>query len=155
MANWRNKAFRALRLPLRWALGAIFIYAAWLKLRAPWQLFAMSVASYGLLPHWAVIFVARTLPSAELLIGLLLIAGRFLRPAAVAATLLLLFFFVVMVRSYARGLAIDCGCFGGGDPISVRTLMRDGALLVGSLILTAITFSGRALAAAGLQPRKR
>jgi uncharacterized membrane protein YphA (DoxX/SURF4 family) len=115
----------------------------------------MSVAAYGLLPHRAVIVVARTLPWAELLIGLLLLTGRFLRLAAIASTLLLLFFFVVMVRSYASGLAIDCGCFGGGDPISVRTLVRDGALLVGSLVLTAITFRGWVLACTGLQPRKR
>lgn len=155
MLNWRNRGFRALPLLLRFAFGAVFVYAAWLKLRAPWQLFAMSVDAYQLLPHWAVIVVARTLPWTELLIGLLLFAGRLLRLAATAASLLLLFFFVVMVRAYASGLAIDCGCFGGGDPISVRTLVRDGALLVGSLILTAITFKGWVLACVGLPPRTR
>ncbi len=153
MANWRIRAFRALPLVLRLALGAVFVYAAWLKLRAPWQLFAMSVDAYGLLPHWAVVAVARTLPWVELLIGSLLIAGRFLRVATPAASFLLLFFFVAMVRSYASGLSIDCGCFGGGDPISLRTLARDGSLLLGSLLLTAITLRGRP--SAWLPPRTR
>jgi uncharacterized membrane protein YphA (DoxX/SURF4 family) len=127
--------FRALLLLLRLGLGAVFVYAAWTKLRAPWPVFAMAVDAYKLLPHWAVIFVARTLPWAELLIGVLLLAGRFLRLAAAAASLLLLSLFAIMLRSYASGLQIDCGCFGPGDTISIRTLLRDGALLAASLSL--------------------
>jgi uncharacterized membrane protein YphA (DoxX/SURF4 family) len=125
---------------LRLALGAVFVYAAWTKLRVPWQLFAMQVDAYRLLPQWAVVFVARTLPWAELLIGLLLIAGRFLRLSSAAASLLLLSFFAMMVRTYASGLQIDCGCFGPGDTISIRTLLRDGALLAASLALAAMAF---------------
>jgi uncharacterized membrane protein YphA (DoxX/SURF4 family) len=132
--------FRAIFLLLRLALGAVFVYAAWTKLRAPWQLFAMQVDAYRLLPQWAVVFVARTLPWAELLIGLLLIAGRFLRLASVAGSLLLLSFFAMMVRTYASGMQIDCGCFGPGDTISIRTLLRDGALLAASLTLAAMAF---------------
>lgn len=131
--------FRTFFLLLRLALGAMFVYAAWTKLRAPWQLFAMSVDAYGLLPHWAVVFVARTLPWGELLIGLLLLAGRFLRLAAAAGSLLLLSLFVVMLRTYASGLQIDCGCFGPGDVISIRTLLRDGSLLAASLSLAGMT----------------
>ena len=43
------------------------------------MLFAMTVDAYGMLPQWAVILVARTLPWAELLLGLLLIAGKWMR----------------------------------------------------------------------------
>jgi uncharacterized membrane protein YphA (DoxX/SURF4 family) len=107
------------------------------------------------LPHWAVVTVARTLPWAELLLGSLLIAGRFLRVATVAASFLLLLFFIAMVRSYASGLSIDCGCFGGGDPISARTLARDGGFLLGSFLLTAITLRRRASARVGPAPRTR
>ena len=45
-----NKALRWIAFWLRVALGAIFVYAAWVKLRLPWQLFAMSIDSYQLLP---------------------------------------------------------------------------------------------------------
>ena len=71
----RSNALRVAALLLRIALGAVFVYAAWLKLRDPWQMFAMSIDSYQLLPMWAVRVVARTLPWVELLLGMLLIAG--------------------------------------------------------------------------------
>lgn len=131
---------RWLRLFLRLALGAIFVYAAWLKLRDPWQVFANSVANYGLLPMWAVKLVARALPWAEMLVGLLLILGRFLRVSSIAASALLLGFFAIMVRTYASGIQIECGCFGPGDIISMRSLARDGSLLLASLGLAGMAF---------------
>jgi uncharacterized membrane protein YphA (DoxX/SURF4 family) len=142
-----SRVFRASVLALRVALGAVFLYAAWTKLRQPWELFAMSIDAYKVLPDWAVVVVARTLPWAELLIGLALMAGRWLRVSGGAASLLLLGFFVLMVRTYAKGMQIDCGCFGLGDPISARTLARDGTLLAGCLFLTWTSFRDRRKAA--------
>ena len=142
-----SRVFRAVVLALRVALGAVFVYAAWTKLRQPWELFAMSIDAYKVLPYGAVVLVARTLPWAELLIGLALMAGRWLKVSTAAASLLLLGFFVLMVRTYAKGMRIDCGCFGLGDPISARTLLRDGSLLAGYLFLTWTGFRGRPKAA--------
>ncbi len=122
------------------ALGAVFLYAAYTKLRQPWMLFAFSVNSYQLLPEWAVVAVARTLPWVELLLGLLLLSGYQLRYVAAAATAVLLLFFAVMVRAYVRGQGIDCGCFGLGEKLGVRTLLRDGLLLAFSLALTFAAF---------------
>jgi uncharacterized membrane protein YphA (DoxX/SURF4 family) len=136
MARW-------LRLFLRLALGAVFVYAAWTKLRAPWQLFAMAVDAYGLLPLWAVTVVARALPWAELLLGLLLISGWFLRTASLAASALLLGLFAILVRTYASGIQIECGCFGPGDAISIRSLARDGSLLLASLVLAGMALWNR------------
>ena len=138
-----SRVFRAVVLVLRVALGAVFAYAAWIKLRQPWELFAMSIDAYKLLPYWAVVVVARTLPWAELAIGLVLMVGCWLRVSAGAASLLLLVFFVLMVRTYLKRMQIDCGCFGLGDAISVRTLVRDGTLLAGSLFLTWMSFPDR------------
>ena len=138
-----SRVFRAVVLVLRVALGAVFAYAAWIKLRQPWELFAMSISDYGVLPDWAVRVVARTLPWAEMVIGLALMAGRWLRVSAAAASLLLLVFFGLMVRAYATGMEINCGCFGPGEAISVRTLVRDGGLLAVSLFLTWTSFRGR------------
>jgi len=130
---------------LRLALGVIFIYAAWLKLpwNEPWQLFANAVAAYDVLPMWAVKIVARVLPWGELLIGLLLISGFFLRTASIAAAVLLLGFFSIMVRTYASGIQIECGCFGAGDIISPKTLARDGSMLLAALWLVWLAFRGR------------
>ncbi len=126
-------------LVLRVALGAIFVYAAWTKLRTPWELFAMSIDSYQLLPLKAVELVARTLPWFELAVGLLLMAGFWLRSAAAATALLLAVFFGLMVRAYAKGMEINCGCFGQNDIISWKTLLRDGSMLAAALALTVLS----------------
>ena len=131
---------RALRLILRLALGVIFLYAAYTKLRHPSMLFALTIDSYRLLPSWAVIFVARTLPWFELALGLLLIAGVCLRWTSVAGALVLAGFFTLLVRTYYKGMAIECGCFGLGDPISPFTLTRDGLMLAAAVLLVILAF---------------
>jgi uncharacterized membrane protein YphA (DoxX/SURF4 family) len=132
-----------LSLILRVVLGVIFLYAAWIKLREPWALFAMAIDSYQVLPAWAVELVARALPWFELLLGVLLVAGVWRHVPAAAASLLLAVFFGLMVRAMAKGMEIDCGCFGPGDRLSWVTLLRDGALLASSLFVTARAFRQR------------
>jgi uncharacterized membrane protein YphA (DoxX/SURF4 family) len=126
---------KGIRLLMRCALGAVFIYAAYSKLRQPWLLFALSIDSYRILPEWGVLGLARTLPWVELALGVLLAAGVWLRYVSVAATALLAFFFAVMLLQYVRGATIDCGCFGVGEALSMKTLARDlGLVLVGAAL---------------------
>jgi len=139
----QSKTFRVVSLVLRLALGIIFVYAAWVKLREPWALFAMAIDSYQLLPLTWVELVARTLPWVELAIGVFLIAGVLLRSASVGTAALLAVFFALMVRAYAKGMAINCGCFGPGEVISWKTLLRDGSMLAAALVLTVMAFAGR------------
>ena len=131
---------KALQLVLRILVGAVFIYAAYTKLRQSWLLFALSIDSYQLLPEWAVYAVARTLPWFELALGVLLIAGVWLRYLAVVATAILASFFTVMLVSYFRGAGIDCGCFGVGEALSAKTLARDGVLLMAALTLVVLAW---------------
>ncbi len=147
MTYSRSSVLRVAEIVIRVALGAIFAYAAYIKLRDPWALFALNIDSYGVLPMWAVQLVARTLPWAELLIGVLLIAGLFRRTATVATSLLLALFFSLMVRAYAKGMEINCGCFGPGEAISWKTLLRDGSMLGGALFVTGMSFVRRRKAA--------
>ena len=130
---------RRVTLALRLLLGAVFIYAAYTKLRQSWLLFALSIDSYQLLPEWAVFALARTLPALELALGVLLVAGVWLRYLSIAAAAILALFFSVMVVSYFRGAGIDCGCFGLGEPLSAKTLFRDGVLLAAAVVLVAYT----------------
>ena len=134
---------RRLILALRLALGAIFVYAAWTKIRQPWLVFALSIDAYRLLPDWAVFTVARMLPWVELVLGLLLLSGFLRRIAAPAVALLLAGFYVAMIYAYASGAGIDCGCFGVGEAVSPRTLVRDGLMLAGAIVLTVCVFRGR------------
>ena len=131
----QSKFVRIVLLVLRLAVGAVFVYAAWIKLREPAMLFAISIDAYHVLPEWAVTLVAHTLPWVELAAGLLLIAGRFKRISTTVTAALLMLFFGMMVRAYAKGEAIDCGCFGPGEAISPLTMVRDGSLLAGALAL--------------------
>lgn len=132
------KSRRWVVLILRVALAVVFVYAAWSKLRQPWLLFAMAIDAYGLLPQWAVMTLARALPWVELGLGILLLTGLCLRQAAVVASALLMVFFGVMLRSYAKGLQIDCACFGLGEAISLKTLLRDGVLVLSAVALAAL-----------------
>ena len=122
-------------------LGAVFLYAAYSKLRQPsYILFAMAIHSYQLAPEWAELGLARALPWLELALGLALLSGIFLRYTAATASVLLAIFFGVMTRSYLAGQQINCGCFGIGEALSPRTLARDGALLAVSFAVTAGAF---------------
>ena len=145
MRAFSNKYWRALALVLRIALGGIFIYAAWAKLRDPWELYALAINSYDVLPLRAVELVARTLPWLELLVGVGLIAGIGLRIWSTFTSGLLVVFFALMVRAFVKGMQISCGCFGGtGDIISKWTLLRDGSMLAASLLLTWMAFARKA-----------
>ena len=126
---------KALQFVLRLVLGAVFIYAAYTKLRQSWLLFALSIDSYQMLPEWGVYAVARSLPWLELALGVLLVTGVWLRYLSLAATAILALFFSVMLVQYFRGVGIDCGCFGVGEALSAKTLLRDGVLLAAALAL--------------------
>jgi uncharacterized membrane protein YphA (DoxX/SURF4 family) len=128
---------------LRVALGVIFVYAAWIKLRDSWAIFAISIGSYDVLPAWAVELTARGLPWFELILGIVLITGLLRRPAMLCTSLLLIAFFGLMVRALVKGMQIDCGCFGPGEKLSWVTLVRDGALLAASLWLTVLALGHR------------
>ena len=62
--------------------------------------------------------VAVVLPFVEIGFGLLLLAGVGTRLVAALSGLLLLIFIAGVAQAWARGLTIDCGCFGGGGQVA-------------------------------------
>jgi len=128
----------------RLVLAGIFIYAGYSKIFLPigvaLSFFAMQVDSYQLLPPRGVNFVAHTLPFAEVALGLLLLIGWRLRIWATIVTLIMLGFFAAVVRSYALGLQINCGCFATPEPLTIKTVFRDGALAALALLMTIFAF---------------
>jgi uncharacterized membrane protein YphA (DoxX/SURF4 family) len=129
---------RWLRLLLRLMLAGVFLYAAWTKLRQPWLMFALSIDAYQLLPEWAVLTTARVLPWLELAIGVLLLIGVWLRYISILAAAILGVFFAIMLLSFGKGMGIDCGCFGVGEPLTAKTLARDGLLLAAAIMLAVL-----------------
>ena len=132
---------RALLLLGRLIIGGVIFYAAYVKLSAPWITFAASLNGYGILPDSALEPVAKTLPWCELVLGITLLSGFWLRWSALLASLMLGFFFSMMVRSLdAMGLKIDCGCFGPGEALGPKTMLRDGVLVAIAVAVTVGAF---------------
>jgi uncharacterized membrane protein YphA (DoxX/SURF4 family) len=116
---------------LRCLLGGLFIVAGGLKLRDPGA-FAQEIANFRLLPALAP-YLAIVLPPVEIVSGVALLAlpRAWRRGGAVALTGLLAVFTVAVVSAVARGVNIDCGCFGAGTgPVSGLTVARNLGLLV-------------------------
>lgn len=121
---------------VRLALATIFVVSGALKLADPGQIF-LAVRAYDLLPGSAVGLVATALPLLEIALGLALLAGIGTRIAAACAAVLMLAFIGGVAQAWARGLTIDCGCFGGGGPVAAKDTEypRELAADVGFLVL--------------------
>jgi len=121
----------------RLLLGGTFLYAGWIKAADPVG-FARQVANYQLLPYAANYLVAAALPYVELLAGLLLVANRKVRPAALVLGGLNGVFMLALATVVARGLDIDCGCF---DPSGAthtgpwEAILRDSFLMVLAVVV--------------------
>lgn len=112
-----------LQTPLRLALGAVFILAAYLKLfhtsdavADPVWSFAESIKAYQLIDpakgEHLIIFLAYVIPWTELLAGVMLILGAGTRTAATLLTLMLVAFTAANLSVIARGIDTTCSCFG-------------------------------------------
>jgi uncharacterized membrane protein YphA (DoxX/SURF4 family) len=116
-------------------LGGVFLVAGVLKAIDP-QSSVAAVRAYELLPTSLATIVGWGLPFAEIALGLLLLAGIATRAVAAAAAILLVVFIAAVVSVAARGLSIDCGCFGGGGEVAPDQtaygieLVRDAGLLL-------------------------
>ena len=124
-----------LTLLARLILGGVLFAAGALKIGSL-QKSAMAVRSYELLPVSLANFLGYTLPWIEIGVGLLLIAGVAVRISGLIGAFTMLAFIIAIAQAWARGLSIDCGCFGGGgaiDPEDTKYLseiIRDIGLLI-------------------------
>ena len=139
-----------LGLVVRLVTGGVWIYAGALKLPDPAQS-VQAVRAYQLLPSSVVSTVGQLLPILEVVIGTMLVLGLLTRGAAVVSALLFVAFIIGIASVWARGIEIDCGCFGGGgyDPNASEKypweIARDAALLAGSVWLVTLRSTRLAL----------
>ena len=118
----------------RLVLGGVLLVAGALKVTVP-AVSARAVQAFQILPFDLAGYVGYALPVVEIAVGLLLIVGLFTRVSAVVGGLLMLAFIVGIGSAWARGLTIDCGCFGGGGTIEATQtqylldILRDAGLV--------------------------
>jgi putative oxidoreductase len=106
-------SIRWIRLALAIVVVGAFIYAGGVGISDPLEL-ADNVASFKVLPNFAVV------------------------PFALSLTIMTAIFCVAIASALARGLVIDCGCFGSSIPSHERMwidLGRDTLLLAGTIII--------------------
>lgn len=131
----RARAFDIVGTLARLGLAAVWLVSGTLKAVDPDQTY-VAVRAYDVLPPSGVEIVAALLPWVELALGLLLLAGVGLRIVAALSAGLLLVFVAGVAQAWARGLSIDCGCFGGGGVVEpgetayVPELLRDAGFLL-------------------------
>lgn len=101
----------------RLGLAAVWLISGAIKAADPIQTYA-AVHAYQVLPNSLVSPVAAVLPYLELAFGLLVLLGIGTRLMGVLSGLLLLVYIAGVAQSWARGLTIDCGCFGGGGQVA-------------------------------------
>ena len=102
---------KTLLILLRLVLGGLFIYAGAVKVLDPLG-FAQNIRNYDLVGQSLSFIAAVVLPWLEILAGLALAAGVWKRASALIISGLLVFFIVLTLVTIARGLDVDCGCFG-------------------------------------------
>jgi uncharacterized membrane protein YphA (DoxX/SURF4 family) len=127
-------------LVARLVTGGVWLVAGALKITEPDASIA-AVRAYELLPSGLAKAVGLALPGIEVVVGLALVLGVFTRFAAVVSAALFTAFIVGIASVWARGMEIDCGCFGGGGAKEGATsdypweIARDVLLLAASLLV--------------------
>lgn len=111
--TWRDWVGFAARL----LLGGVLLVAGGLKLGNLGES-VLAVRAYQLLPYELTEIVGIALPIGEVALGLALLTGTFTRVSAALGGLLMVAFIIAIASAWARGLTLDCGCFGGGGVIS-------------------------------------
>lgn len=130
---------------IRLFLGAIWLWAALSKLHDP-RRFVQDVRAYDATPEWLSKAIGYGLPVLELSIAVLLIIGIAVRVSAIVSTALFTVFLIGIAEAAARGIKLECGCFGGGGLTAGQThyalsILRDLGLLVLAVYLVLWPFT--------------
>ncbi|SCE68036.1 MauE/DoxX family redox-associated membrane protein [Micromonospora mirobrigensis] len=142
----RSLRWPALRLwvatAARLGLAAVWLIAGGAKV-GDLAASGRAVNAYQVMPYDLATAIGAALPFVELALGVLLLLGLATRLAAGVSAALLVVFVAGIASAWARGLAIDCGCFGSGgqlaagrSPSYLPEILRDlGFLALAGILL--------------------
>ena len=105
----------------RLILGGVLLVAGALKVTDPYSS-ATSVRAYQILPVDLANLLGFILPFAEVALGIFLILGICVRLNAIAGGALMIMFIIAIGQAWARGISLDCGCFGKGGLLETDEL---------------------------------
>ncbi len=134
--DWRTWVSLAARL----YLGGMLLVAGIIKL-GNLAKFALDINAYHLVPYAWTKILGYSIPPIEVLVGLLVLAGAFIRVSAALGALLMAVFIFSIAWVWAKGYSIDCGCFGTGGQVAAgqttypQDIIRDTLALIGGLWL--------------------
>jgi uncharacterized membrane protein YphA (DoxX/SURF4 family) len=112
------------------AIALVFLLAALTKIGDAGT-FARQIHYYRLVPFGLENLLAITLPWIELVMALAILLRIHPRAGSVAGAGLMALFLVVVGAAVARGLDIECGCFGTADAahVGLAKLLENTGLL--------------------------
>lgn len=132
---------KKVELVLRWVLVVVFALAGMSKLHDPHR-FADAIAGFRIMPDAYLMFVAIGMPVFELLLSVLIVLpNRALKRISSLGYMLTLGMFTgLLLLTWVRGIAVDCGCFGelfqfGGKWSVPLAILRNAVLLCVSAIV--------------------
>jgi len=139
-----SRLFWALDWLCRIVVAAVFLLAAVPKLLDHYS-FARAIINYRivlpLVGQNYVYAVAVFLPALEAVGAIALLFNRWKRAGALVCGLLLVLFLALITQAVARGLNIDCGCFGAGavsrtmgQRVGVEKILEDLLWLAGCAV---------------------
>ncbi|MGN6598539.1 MAG: DoxX family protein [Actinomycetes bacterium] len=139
--GWQLRWLPWVTLVARLVLGGTFLAAGLLKVGNP-AASARAVTAYQILPYDLGRVIGYALPWLEIAMAVLLIVGLLTRLSAGVLGVLLVAFLIGIASVWARGISIDCGCFGGGGKVGAgdtaypQEMLRDtGLLLLAALLV--------------------
>ena len=130
MKLFNQKYQPVITLAARLIIAGVLLVAGGLKAFVPSES-ANATAAYKILPTQIAHIVGYALPWLEIAIGILLLVGISVRLAAILAGSVMVIFIAAIISVWARGILIDCGCFGGGgvlDPSKASEVHKNYAL---------------------------
>ena len=105
-------------------LGIIFIYASIDKIIDPLK-FSDAIDNYHITPIQLNNLAALIIPWIELVVGVFLILGIYVRGSSLIVISLLIWFIFILSQALVRGINVNCGCFNLAEQVNDVNLRAD------------------------------